>query len=601
MASSFAQGMESGARLAKSWLDTYNQAEEKTRKRRAAEEIAAAGSTAMADLPEQPRTYTAGAPAPAGLGTGAFGTEDDFTSMQPQGLARPAAPQLPPGTGAARGYTPDQVQAVRSAYAAGGAPSAQRAAVEQGVPTQGLTRQLPMSQQLARQADIYARNGLTDQAEQYRLKAYDVGRQEEADSRVRDEYQQKQNTNTAAQWMAEQISSGRTVDMTLIAEAQTKYKGDYNTLLSTTANVLGINDKVAKQKTDRLVAQINEAVLGGEESFNKLLGSFADPNKEDNIVPKLMQVRGGVQVMYGDKPMSPLFTGADGITPLQQAGAFYTNTAQSKPFETAIQMQNLAKGKAAIAKDEAAAGLSRAQTAQVGQDKLSPVEKNLATLQRLGISVTPEDVRVMAGIKPDKLSPEAAAQIELITASVKGNESSQALAKAQQAVTDVFKGEGLKQRNTTIVRGLRAANEKNDLPAALTQLQEAGVGVETIVGLAKQAGVQLPADFAPSTTPAQAQPTRTGLGGAGAGAAAPYVPPAGSPAAVAAANRARSLEAQSETQRLAVAAQQRLADQFAADARALSPAQLSQKYDALRGQLPVADRARLQQIERNIR
>jgi hypothetical protein len=249
-----------------------------------------------------------------------------------------------------------------------------------------------MSQQLARQADIYARNGLTDQAEQYRLKAYDVSRQEEADARVRTEYEQKQNTNNAAQWMAEQISSGRTADMTLIAEAQTKFKGNYDTLLSTTANVLGINDKIAKQKTERLVNQINEAVLGGEESFNKLLGSFADPNKEDNIVPMLKRVKGGVQVMYGDKPMSPLFAGADGVSPLQQAGAFYINTAQSKPFETAIQMQNLAKGAAAIKASEAqvrasdsTVGLNNARAKGLARDadtvaKLDRIDQQLEAI-----------------------------------------------------------------------------------------------------------------------------------------------------------------------------------------------------------------------------
>jgi hypothetical protein len=398
MASAFAQGMESGTRLAKSWLDTYNTVEEKTRKRRAAEEIAAAGTTSLADLPEQPRVYTLEAPAaPAApaLGTGAYGTEEDYTSIQPQGLVRPqpAAPAAtPPGTGFARGYTADQTQAVRSAYATGGAPAAERAATAQGVPTQGLTRPIPMSQQLARQADIYARNGLTDQAEQYRLKAYDVSRQEEQDARTREadartkaDYEQKQNTNNAAQWMAEQISTGRTADMTLIAEAQTKYKGDYNTLLSTTANVLGITEKIAKQKTEQLVNQINEAVLGGDESFNKLLGSFADPNKEDNITPKLMQVKGGVQVMYGNKPMSPLFTGADGISPLQQAGAFYINTAQGKPFETAIQMQNLAKGAAQIKASEAqvrasdsTVGLNSARAGQIRQmnDALATNLKN---------------------------------------------------------------------------------------------------------------------------------------------------------------------------------------------------------------------------------
>jgi hypothetical protein len=153
------------------------------------------------------------------------------------------------------------------------------------------------------------------------------------------------------------------------------------------------------------------------------------------------------------------------------------------------------------------------QAAEAGK---SSVEKNLATLQRLGIPVSPEDVRAMAGIKQEKLSPEAAAQLEAITANLKGNESPKALAEARAAITDLFRGEGLKQRNTTIVRGLKTANSKNDLPAAIKQLQDAGVGDETIVGLAKQAGVTLPPSFAPVAAPATAPAApavspRTGL------------------------------------------------------------------------------------------
>jgi len=161
---------------------------------------------------------------------------------------------------------------------------------------------------------------------------------------------------------------------------------------------------------------------------------------------------------------------------------------------------------------------------QAAQDKTSPLEKNLATLQKLGINVTPEEVRAMAGIKADKLSPEAAAQIELITASVKDNSTPANIAAARIAVADIFKGEGLKQRNATIIRGLRTASERNDLPAALTQLQDAGVGVETIVGLARQAGVQLPADFipppapaAPSVAPVQRRPLVVNPSGLGSG------------------------------------------------------------------------------------
>lgn len=365
MASAFAQGMESGTRMAKSWLDTYNTIEEQTRKRRAAEEISAAGSTGLADIPEQPRVYTPDMqvqPAPTGLGTGAYGTQDDFTSIQPQqGLVAPrAAPATPPGTGYARGFTPEQAGAVRTAYAAGGAPAVARTAAEQGMPAQGLTRELPMSQQLKRQADVYAKYGLTDQAEQYRLKAYDVSRQEEVDARTRADYDTKQNTNKAAQYIAEKQKEGRPLDMVLIAEAQAQFNGDYTTLLNTASNVLGITDKVAAAETKKLVNSINKAASQGEGAFNTLLASFADPNKEDNIIPTFTKVRGGYQVMYGDKPMSPLFADAAGVSALQQAASFYTNNAQDKPFETAIQIASLKAKEAAIGASEASAAKDRA-------------------------------------------------------------------------------------------------------------------------------------------------------------------------------------------------------------------------------------------------
>jgi hypothetical protein len=377
-----------------------------------------------------------------------------------------------------------------------------------------------MSQQLARQADIYARNGLTDQAEQYRLKAYDVSRQEEQDARTREadartkaDYEQKQNTNNAAQWMATQISSGRTADMTLIAEAQTKFKGDYNTLLSTTANVLGITDKIAKQKTDQLVNQINEAVLGGEASFNKLLGSFADPNKEDDITPKLMQVKGGVQVMYGNKPLSPVFTGADGISPLQQAGAFYTNTAQGKPYETAIQMQNLAKGAAAIKESEAGTKLKNAQAANVGLEKLSPLEKNLATLKRLNIPVTDAQIKTMVlGVQKDPaLEAELAAIVKIAGSDTANPEVLKALPGEIQAALARSKG---RETAAAVVAGLTQAQEAGKGAEAIAELRKRNMPEPAIQAAAMQAGVAYtapapaaaPASAAPAAAPASAAP-----------------------------------------------------------------------------------------------
>lgn len=61
----------------------------------------------------------------------------------------------------------------------------------------------------------------------------------------------------------------------------------------------------------------------------------------------------------------------------------------------------------------------------------------------------------------------------------------------------------------------------------------------------------------------------------------------------------RAEAARKEQERMA--AQQALSKQFQADKASMNPLELAQKYDAVRGQLPTADAAELQSIERNIR
>jgi len=242
----------------------------------------------------------------------------------------------------------------------------------------------------------------------------------------------------------------------------------------------------------------------------------SDPDFDDKTDLAIVPGKGGaVTLNFIDKATGKIKE----VLPFKNSALAteYLNKQAIEPETIGSWMMALRKTETGIAADEARIRASDAQTRDAGK---SAIEKNLATLQRLGIPVSPEDVRAMAGIKPEKLSPEAAAQLEAITANLKGNESPKALAEARAAITDLFRGEGLKQRNTTIVRGLKTANSKNDLPAAIKQLRDAGVGDETIVGLAKQAGVTLPPSFAPAapapapataTAPAAAVSPRTGL------------------------------------------------------------------------------------------
>ena len=257
--------------------------------------------------------------------------------------------------------------------------------------------------------------------------------------------------------------------------------------------VLGIKDKLKGKNLQQLGSLYN-----------------TDPDFDDKTDLAIVPGKGGaVTLNFIDKATGRVTSSQSFKN--EAIATEYLNKQATEPETIGSWMMNLREKEVGIASKEADIGLKRAQTASAAQEKLSPLEKNLAALQRLGVKVSPEEIKGMAGIKAPALSQEAAAQIEIITASLKDNSTPANIEAARAAVTDIFKGEGLKQRNTVIVSGLRTAAGKNDLPAAIKQLQDAGVGTETIIGLARQAGVQLPANFAPTPAPASAPaaPTRS--------------------------------------------------------------------------------------------
>lgn len=87
----------------------------------------------------------------------------------------------------------------------------------------------------------------------------------------------------------------------------------------------------------------------------------------------------------------------------------------------------------------------------------------------------------------------------------------------------------------------------------------------------------------------------------GIGSASQYQAPAGSPAARAQAVRDQARTAADAKTAQAGEAQAKLSKEFQSDVKTMPPLELARKYDALRRQLPTADAARLQIIERQIR
>ena len=211
----------------------------------------------------------------------------------------------------------------------------------------------------------------------------------------------------------------------------------------------------------------------------------------------------------------------------------------------------------------------------------------------LGAKLSDADKKSLGGIKDT--DPLLKAELEVITGIAKSEGANpRTLESLPGQIQSAMARSQARTETKSIVATLKEANRKGDGDTALAELRKKPGATEAIVAaLAAQAGISY-------TPPAQpAQPTRGGL--TTGTQAAPYVPPAGSPAAAAIANRERGLETHAETQRIAGAAQQRLAEQFAADASVLSPIDLSRKYYATRGQLPMESQVRLQQIERGIR
>jgi hypothetical protein len=323
------------------------------------------------------------------------------------------------------------------------------------------------------------------------------------------------------------------------------------------------------------------------------LGSLynSDPDFDDKTDLAIVPGKGGAVTLNFIDKASGRVTGSQSFKN-EALATEYLNKQATEPETIGSWMLNLRDKEASIASKEADIGLKKAQTANVGQEKLSPLEKNLATLKRLNIPVTDAQIKtlVLGAQKDPALEAELAAITKIAGSDTANPEVLKALPGQIQAALARSKG---RETAATILADLTRAQEDGKGAEAIAELRKRNMPEPAIEAAATQAGI-------PYTAPAQ--PARSAGGGLTTGAQpAPYVPPAGSPAAIAAANRAKGLETNAETQRIALAAQQRLADQFASDARTLSPVELSRKYDAMRGQLPVATRAQLQQIERNIR
>jgi hypothetical protein len=388
---SFAQGLLAGERMAAGWMEAYESADEKRRKKAAQEEIAKIGKSEP--MPEIAPTYSAEQPEvglnpqqsimrqpPAEqLGSGGYGMGDDYASVPGmrtglQASRAPAAAPAPVGAGFARGYTPQQIDNARGT----------------GLP-------MPMSARTAQEADIYAKYGLSDQATRSRERAYEIGRQEvadantaEANQRVTDEYnyklKQRQGNETAIKALSERLAAGELLDVPSIYAISSEAGADPQAMTAFVGDSLGISEKVAVAKVNKMARDVEEAAKD-PQTLNAYIQKNADPDPNDGITPELRQVQGGWVIMYGDKPLkgTQLYPDTKDMPGFTALAYDMVQKAKGNPLAWVVQKQAMEKTAAAIeasksttAVNQSTIGLNNARAGQIRQmnDALATNLKN---------------------------------------------------------------------------------------------------------------------------------------------------------------------------------------------------------------------------------
>jgi hypothetical protein len=368
---SFAQGVIAGDRVAAGWLDAYESSDTKRREKLAQEEIAKIGRTE--NMPEMAPNYAAvpaeglvapqpsmmRQPAPVPMGTGVSGAEGDYTSVPGMrtGLQTSMAPtaQPPVGAGAARGFTPQQIDAARSA-----------------------AMNMPMSQRTQQEADIYAKYGLTKDAVRARERSYEMGRQEKQDTRTErldaraeEEYglrigetkrtlKENEANRNAISALGVKLAAGETIDLPAIYQVATDMGANPTVLTAFVGDSLGINKKIADEKVAKMEREVREAISSPDKLNAYIAKNVADPNPDDNILPELRPVKGGWGIFYGKDLLkgTQIYADTKEIPGFQALAQDMIEKAKGNPLGWTIQKLTIEKEAAAIAASKASSQAS---------------------------------------------------------------------------------------------------------------------------------------------------------------------------------------------------------------------------------------------------
>lgn len=343
---------------------------------------------------------------------------------------------------------------------------------------------------------------------------------------------------------------------------------------SATAKPLKPGDKLVTQ-SGRVIAEGNEKPYGG--------GLVQDEDGNWVRVPGLGGAGGTGTGKGGKAPATPAAQAADAFEfAAKNAETKLTPNQLAYGSRVAQQLGTNPQIPPAIAAEVAVEVATDPTKIQPKVNVQTGKVEGVFSRKDLGdIVVEPWSPAYQRSVTPEQLKKAAeefvkAQPAEVQTQLVEAAHSPDARAKLEKSLTDEI-----------------AKNYQGEQAAAVTKSTMASLS-EKLDMLAK--------NTAPPKKPGENRSIRerlSNIGGLSRAPAAPVDP--NSPAGRAQARRAEQAEQREAKQAEAAKAKQDLSAQFQKDKAELDPLALAQKYDALRGDLPTADAAELQRIERNIR
>jgi len=352
-------------------------------------------------------------------------------------------------------------------------------------------------------ANVYEEFGDIDKAEDLRERA-DTARARDLQMRGLERTEREaEGMQMAQQLLAGAEQAGQPITSEFLRVVASQTGANYAAVVDSAAKAIGFKEASATATLNELKRDLSKAATSGVSGLNKFLADKFDPDETDDIKPEVTKdAKGNFVVTYGGQVL-PQY-GAN--RSLEELVARTQGNIDGDPLGTVKTLLDIDLRRAQIRE-------ANARTASLGQEKLTPAERNIAAAERLGIPLSVAQKRTMLGVGSAGLSPARAAQEKIYLEQAKelspsDTRNAQALGAA---ITQLYADQASEERRAEAIESVRAANAQGRGAAALDMLRQQGLSEAAVKGVADAAGVAYTAPPADTTSASTTTPTQPGL------------------------------------------------------------------------------------------